>query len=98
MSSDIQKEIQKEVLLETLKKKIEGLDKHHHIEILKILKKNENIKLNENKNGIYINMSFIPQETINEIQKYLLFVQDQEESLLAVEYQKKEFEQLLNPL
>lgn len=88
-------EIQKEVLLDTLKIKIEKLDKHHHIEILKIIQKNNTVKLNENKNGIYINLSFVPQETLTEIQKYLLFVQDQETSLEQVEKQKEDFKRTM---
>ena len=35
--------------LETIKNSIEELDKPHHLEILKILKKNSKVKLNENK-------------------------------------------------
>lgn len=88
-------EIQKEVLLDTLKTKIEMLDKHHHIEVLKIIQKNNTVKLNENKNGIYINLSFVPQETLGEIQKYLLFVQDQESSLEQVEKQKENFKRTM---
>jgi hypothetical protein len=95
-TSEMQKEIQKEVLLDALRVKIESLEKHHHIEILKIIKKNAGIKLNENKNGIYINLSFVPQETVNEIQKYLLFVQDQENSLEQVEKQKEDFKKSLH--
>ena len=77
--------------LEILKNKIEKMSKTHHIEILKILKMNSNIKLNENKSGVYVNLSFLPQESIKEIEKYLNYIQDQESSLFTLENQKEEF-------
>ena len=77
--------------LEILKNKIEKMSKTHHIEILKILKMNSNIKLNENKSGVYVNLSFLPQESIKEIEEYLNYIQDQESSLFTLENQKEEF-------
>ena len=78
-------------VLETLKSRIESMDKMHHIEILKLLKKNPQIKLNENKSGVYINLSFLPKETIADLQNYLGYIDDQESSLMTMEYQKEEF-------
>jgi hypothetical protein len=78
-------------LLEALKQKIESMDKTHHIEILKILKKNPAIKLNENKSGVFINLSFLPQDTMNGIQEYISYIQDQESSLKSMESQKETF-------
>lgn len=76
--------------LETLKKTIETLNKYHQVEILKILTKNL-CKINENKSGCYVNMSFLNEESIEEIEKYIAYVKDQEESLNTMEYQKEEF-------
>jgi hypothetical protein len=76
--------------LEKLKKSIELLNKHHQIEILQILTKNL-CKINENKSGCYVNLSFLNEEIIDEIVKYVDYVEDQEESLNTVEYQKEEF-------
>lgn len=76
--------------LEKLKKSIESLNKHHQIEILQILTKNL-CKINENKSGCYVNLSFLGDEIIDEVTKYVEYVQDQEESLNTVEYQKEEF-------
>jgi hypothetical protein len=36
-------------------------DKQQHVDILKIILKNTENKINENRNGIYVNMSFIGQ-------------------------------------
>ena len=71
-----------------LKKEIEKMNKTHHIEILKIIAKNPASKVNENKSGVYINLSFLLDDTIREIQKYVNHVKYQEELLTPIEYQK----------
>lgn len=63
--------------LEEIKNKIESMTKIQHIEVLKILKKHKNIKLNENKNGIYINISYLPTKIIKELQLYIKYIEDQ---------------------
>jgi hypothetical protein len=74
--------------LEFIKSKIENMSKKHHIEILKILKTNSAIKINENKSGIFINLSFLPNETIDELYKYIDYISKQEDSLNNIENQK----------
>ena len=76
--------------LEKLKNIIESMSKYHQIEILKILSKKLS-KINENKSGCYINMSFLPDDTLKEIEEYVDYIKDQEESLETMEYQKEEF-------
>ena len=73
---------------DSLKKEIEKMDKKHHIEILKIITKNPVSKVNENKSGVYINLSFLLDDTIQEIQKYVEHVKCQEELLIPAEYEK----------
>jgi hypothetical protein len=82
---------QQTAMLETIKSRIESMDKTHHIEILKLLKKYPQIKLNENKSGVYINLTFLPKETIDDLQSYLEYINDQESCLMSMEYQKAEF-------
>ena len=77
--------------LENIKNKIESMHKQHHIEILKILKKCNSIKLNENKSGIFVNLSFLPIHTLNEIQKYIDYINVQETSISHLETQCDEF-------
>jgi hypothetical protein len=67
------------------------MTKINQIEILKILKKHQNIKLNENKSGIFVNLSFLSKETIEEIDKYVNYVNDQEIDINTIETQKQEF-------
>lgn len=76
--------------LEDLKLRIEKLNKHHQIEILKIFSKNL-CKLNENKSGVYINLSFVESSVIDELEKYLQYTKEQEETLNTREYQKEDF-------
>ena len=81
--------------LENIKKTIEKLDKQNHIEILKILVNNPSIRINENKSGCLVNMSLIPEETIQEIQKYLDYIDKRQTSISALETQQQEFERII---
>ena len=80
--------------LEALKTKIETLNKFHQVEILKILSKNL-CKLNENKSGIFINMSFLQEDVVDELTKYVDYIDDQNETFQTIEYQKDEFKNTL---
>ena len=59
-----------------IRKMIELLEVNHHIEIAKILHKN-NIKLSENSNGIFINLSNLDNNSMDKIKEYLSFVKNQ---------------------
>lgn len=83
-------EITNEYLTE-MKDKIEKMNKSQQLDILQILKKNPNIKLNENKSGFFVNISFLPKETLLELEKYIKYVMDQETQLNNAEIQKQEF-------
>ena len=66
------------------------MSKNHHIEILKIIK-NNNVKINENKSGVYINLTFLPEPIISEISKYLDYVNERETLLDPFEKEKCDF-------
>ncbi len=63
-----------------LTRAIEVLENFHHIEIGKILKLN-NVYLNENSNGIFVNLNKISYKTYQEICNYLNFVNTQESEI-----------------
>lgn len=63
--------------LEKLRKKIELLNNTHHIYIGKLLK-NNNVKLTENKNGIFINMNNLSKKIINNLYEYIDFIEKQD--------------------
>jgi hypothetical protein len=60
------------------------------VEILKILKSDETITINENKNGIFINMTSLKDSVITELGNYLKYVNKQEKQLNDIEVQKDE--------
>jgi hypothetical protein len=76
--------------IESMKNIIENMSKNHHIEILKIIK-NNNVKINENKSGVYINLTFLPESIINEISKYLDYVNERETLLDPFEKENCDF-------
>jgi phytoene/squalene synthetase len=82
----------KEETLESIRDTIEKLSKQQHIQVLQILRKYPNIRLNENRNGVYINLSYVPDIAIDELSRYILYVNDQEQNLATVELQKQEFQ------
>jgi hypothetical protein len=75
--------------LENIKIDIEKMGKPQHIEILNILKRNYQVKINENRNGVYINLSFVPNSVIEELETYISYIKDQELSLNIMEIEKE---------
>ena len=69
--------------LDVLKKKIELLEKNQQIEILRIIHNAQSNIINENKNGIYINMSSLSDDIIDEMQNYLTYINTQEKDLIV---------------
>ena len=76
--------------LENLKLTIEKMNNYHQVEVLRILSRHL-CKLNENKSGVYINLSYVDQSVIEDLQKYIKYTIDQESTLITTEYQKTEF-------
>lgn len=81
--------------LEQMKNKIETMSKTHHIEILKIIKQNPSVKLNENKSGVFINISLLPPDTLDQIKEYLNYIDMQDESLMSIERIKEGYANML---
>ena len=82
--------------LEIIKHTIEQLEVRHHLMIGKILKQNQQVKMNDSKNGILINLSVIPENTMQEIQQYLAYIKDQETTLTKIESETEEYKQLIS--
>jgi len=80
--------------LNQIKIKIESMTKIHHIEILKIINTHSNVSINENKSGVFINLSFLESNVIEEIKNYLIFVETQEQMLNPAETQKQDFKNI----
>lgn len=77
--------------LEILKFNIEKLSKVHQIKVLKIMHANKEVTLNENKSGVYVNLSFLPESVINEIVSYIKYVNEQDAELNLAETTKQQY-------
>jgi hypothetical protein len=76
-------------VLKQLKDRIEALNQHHQIQILKIMAQC-NVGMTENKNGSFINLTNVEDAVISKINEYLSYVDEQESQLNQVENQKTE--------
>lgn len=80
--------------LDTIRSKIERMPKDRHIQCLNILVKYQNITINEPKYGnVNINLSCIPKDALEDLTKFISYVEDQENSLLFAEEKKKLYQE-----
>ena len=77
--------------LDNLKQRIESMDKNHQVEILRILNDVE-LKINENKNGSFINLTELPTEHIDKLKDYVNYVEEQQKQLKIGETEKESIE------
>lgn len=82
-------EITNEYLTE-LRMAIENMNKTQQLNILRILKQYPTVKLNENRGGIFLNMSFLPEGALVKMQNYVNYIKDQEQLLFVAESKKDE--------
>ena len=83
--------------LKHIKEKIERLDKAYQIEIGKILKDHK-AAMNENKNGIFINLTDLDEMTIVKITDFLIYVDKQTSVIDTVENIKQEYKDNFFPI
>lgn len=89
---DLQKKyFMNESKLTTIQKSIQAMNKHHQIEVGKILYSYKNITLNENRYGIFVNLTELDQSVIQKLYEYIFYTNEQENSLLKNENEKAEF-------
>lgn len=60
---------------------IENMRKFYQVEALRILHKNSDVVINENKNGVHINLTDLKTEILDELNKYITYVKTQENNL-----------------
>ena len=80
--------------LNKLKNQIEHFDKAKQLHIFRIFKEN-NIKITENRNGIFINMSDLSRDILETIREYVQYVQKQEITIDEIEMKQNEIEKTL---
>jgi hypothetical protein len=77
--------------LNSIRDKLETMTKFNQVEVLRILAKHNNVTLNENKYGVHINLTDLPENIIEELKLYIQYVNTQELNLNEMEKQKEEF-------
>ena len=73
-----------------LKDKIEKMQKNYHVEMARILIKDCMVLYDENKNGIFINLSHLTPIVHEKISKFIDYVELQEKQLEIDEMEKHE--------
>lgn len=77
--------------LNCIRETIESMNKFNQIEILRILSNHKNATLNENKYGVFINLSDLDDEIIQELILFIKYVNTQEIALNQIEKQKEDY-------
>jgi len=80
--------------LNYIRDSVENMNKFNQIEVLRILEKNKDVTINENKYGIHINLSELKKEILDEINLYINYVNTQEITLNTVEKQKENYKNI----
>jgi hypothetical protein len=70
------------------------MSKYHQVEVLRLLSKVPSVKINENNNGTFINLTEQTTEVINELIKYADYVDTQQKQLKIIESQQEHLEQV----
>jgi hypothetical protein len=80
-----------EAQLIDIRETIEKMTKFNQIEVLRMLHKHQDVILNENKNGIHVNLTELNDDIINELDNYIKYVNAQEQTLSKMEIQKENY-------
>ena len=75
----------------SIRESIENMSKFNQIEILKIITKHKEVIINENKNGIHLNLSDFSDKILDELLVYINYVTTQEKELNNIEKQKESY-------
>jgi hypothetical protein len=78
--------------LEKIKEKIEKMSKFHQVEVLRLLNSDSSTVLNENKNGVFVNMSQLTDSMIEQLANYIAYVDDQQKNLQTQEHARVDLE------
>jgi hypothetical protein len=80
--------------LNYIRETIENMNKFNQIEVLRLLNKHKNVFFNENKYGVHINLTELPNNIIEELEIYIHYVNTQEDTLHEAEQQKETFKNI----
>ena len=82
--------------LEKMCRTIDTFSKEEHINIIKVIVETDTTRVSENKNGSFINMEDLSEETLNNIQKYIDYVLLKEGDIQKIEDTKEKIKKDIN--
>lgn len=74
-----------------IKTSVENMNKFHQVGVLKLLSSKENLTINENNNGVFINLSDLDDTVLKELADYIQYVSEQESDLDQHEQEKEKY-------
>lgn len=74
-----------------IKTSVEKMSKFHQVNILKILSSKKDLTINENNNGVFINLSDLDPYVLKELHNYIHYVNEQESDLSQHEIEKEKY-------
>ena len=80
--------------LNRLKNKIELMEKSNHIEALHIIYQDKSIKLSENNNGTFINLTDIDETMLDKIEDFIQYIELQKHQIDDIEKKKASIENI----
>jgi hypothetical protein len=81
--------------LNYIRDSIEAMNKFNQVEVLRIFARyQDSVTLNENKYGIHINLTELKENILDELRKYIQYVNTQEIELNDIEQQKEEYKNI----
>ena len=89
LSIDVEQD--EKIDLNALCANIESMNKFNQVAILKILKAEEDVVLNENQYGIHVNLTELSNVVLRKIHSYVQYVNTQQQNLEQAEKQKELF-------
>jgi len=81
----------KQEKLTNIKAAVEKMSKFHQVSILKLLTAREGLTINENNNGVFINLSDLDDEMLKKLYNYIHYVNEQESDLSYHEQEKEKY-------
>jgi DNA-binding response OmpR family regulator len=77
--------------LEFMREQLEKMSNFNQIEALRIIARNKNVTINENRYGSHINLSELDYTLLNELSQYIKYVNTQEQYLNSAEQEKEKY-------
>ena len=77
--------------LEFMREQLEKMSNFNQIEALRIIARNKNVTINENRYGSHFNLSELDYTLLNELSQYIKYVNTQEQYLNSAEQEKEKY-------